>query len=211
MANVTSLMVSTPRAAARWVLHRWEWIPTIAGLAIAGGLLYFLALGGASHNPAARPTAIVAVPPAFSPIRIVRLEIEPDVLVPGQPARLLNGICNDLREPQAVAIYFGLQEVGPDPVVARKVDFVGSSGPPEARQTSTIDPGCYRTDPIDSILEAGRVPPGTWRAVLNISARGPRGEEQNVSQTSRAFEVRAAPASPIPAPMPGEHQHCCGR
>lgn len=176
-------------AAGRWVRQRWEWIPTIIGLVIAGGILYFVAIGGTAtrHVEAPRPTP---APPAFAPIRIVRLEVEPNALVLGKPGRLLNGICNDTDHDQAVSLYFGAQSVGGDPILARVIDFAGHDTP-EGRTRVVISPGCYRTDPIESIVGSG-LTPGPWKLVLKVTAIGPAGEEQNVTTTSRIFDVLAA-------------------
>lgn len=185
-----SINLPTPLVkAGRWVRSRWDWAATIAGLLIAGGILYFVAIGGTATREieAPRPTP---APPAFAPIRIVRLEVEPETLRLGQPGRLLNGICNDTDHDQAVALYFGAQSVGGDPILARVVDFAGRDTP-EGRMRVVISPGCYRTAPIESAVGGG-LTPGPWKLVLKVSAIGPAGEEQNVTTTSRVFDVLAA-------------------
>lgn len=131
--------------------------------------------------------AITPTPPAPPPIRIVQLDVEPNIVEVGQMATLRNGICNDSGKPIDVMIGFRAQGATGDPLLAPVVIFIG--GPNGELQARTVEPGCDpRAETIRAPVDA-RLSPGQWRLSLVIMVRG---NPNQITELSPVFEVRPA-------------------
>lgn len=179
------------RKSFAWLRRHWEWLLAPFFAVVVVVLLPHDCGDNATRDVTVQTPVVVATRTPFAPIRVVRLEIEGDSLVIGQHGTLLNGICNDSRIDVATDIYFGLQEVGKDPIAARHIDLVGTPRNP-MRYTVPAGPICQRTEPIEATVDS-RLLPGRWQLVLNMTAFGPLGEQQNITATSKPFDVVAGP------------------
>lgn len=164
--------------------------PLLIGTIFILGSVIFRHDSGPEVTPTAVPVVVVAAPtplPERLPIRILNLDVEPDVLIVGGSGSLLNGICNDALEPITVKMYLGAQKLGGDPLMATVADLVGHNTP-DGLVSRTIQPGCFAERPIEGAVDV-RLTPGRWRLNLVVEAPGGRA----MTKSSPVFEVRAAP------------------
>lgn len=192
-------MILVRRPLPSWVRQVAQLLPPL----VVGGIFLFLISqvddGGKSEQatcppmPAMHcvtPAAVVLLPtptPEISPITIVNLDVEPDVVYQGGQGTLINGVCNNSATPITVKLYMGAQRVGGDPFLAAVVDLAGRDTP-EGRLSRTIQPGCFGTEPFTNIVDA-RLAPGRWQ--LNLVVEVP-GLKAPITKSSPPFEVRAA-------------------
>lgn len=156
-----------------------RWLPPIV-------LLVLLVMG-----VRACVAALTADEEVFAPVRLLQLEVEPNVITVGQPARLLNGFCSTSPQPLRAGFYLGLQKPDADPLFpGMTIDLVGKDTP-EGRAKGNVEPGCTRQDPLEVRAVPATIPPGTWRAVVHIVVTGPSGETQSVTGRSQPFTVLA--------------------
>lgn len=167
-------------------IHPWfkqhAWVEYFVFFLFAVAVLGFYSL--------IRPGSSASSPPpaAYSPIRILNLEVRPSVVHPGETATLLNGICNDTLFPIGIQIYLGAQKDSADPIlIGQTIDLIGKDTP-EGRARRTIDPGCTSQEPIVSVVPASFTP-GRWKLQAHVIVTGPAGEMQNLLVTSATFWV----------------------
>lgn len=185
-------MIAVVRHPPVWLKHVLQLLPPV--------LVAVLFLWGASkvdHGEQAEPCChmptpvpVMVVQPTQTPenpIRIVNLDVEPDVVLIGGQGTLHNGICNESRQTVNVQMYLGAQRVGIDPLLAETIDLAGRNTP-EGRLSRNILPGCFGTEPFTDIVDP-RLRPGRW--VLNLVVYVP-GYAKPVTSSSPVFEVRPA-------------------
>lgn len=190
-------MLSLPRRAFRVAVRlKLEYLAPIAvGLAFILAQSYFVA---DDHDGPrrAQPVVVVGTTPVAlfaptpmsppPPVRIVQLDVAPRVITIGQPASLLNGICNDTSSTVNVQLYLGAQLDG-DPLTAPVVDLVGKDTP-EGRVRRNLEPGCLGDEPITAEVD-NRLTPGKWRLHLVVMVTG---DSTPIVRSSPIFEVRPA-------------------
>lgn len=138
--------------------------------------------------------------PPFAPVRLVRLEVEPDILVIGQPATLYNGYCNYSDHALNLEIWLGLERPNTDPLFQTTRFNLLDYGDPEwptgrpdtdaGRQRDSIDPNeCVASHPINVPAVPSYIPPGNWQLSVHMVVTGPHGEKQHISEKSNPFDV----------------------
>lgn len=171
MTSSAAVLPNRIGRALRVPRNWWEWVAPI--LLVAA----MLGIGEVALSQCRTP--------AYRPLTLMHLDVEPDTLQVGQGAYLVNGVCNHTSAPVQASVYMGLEDASGDPIlVGRSVDLVGT---PSARVVRTIPPGCS-PGRIAAIVPA-TIPPGVWRLTVRLTAVGPHGEIQNITEQSRAFEV----------------------
>lgn len=168
--------------------HIKEWVPFVIVVCVV------FSLGGFAvtphHNHKVKPA------PPYAPLRVLRLAVEPKILIIGESATLFNGYCNDSDKDVNVQIYFGAQAVTVDQVLQpRVVDLLRQSDgtvvkdTPELRIRQPIPPGCSNGTAIKIPVVPPLLTPGTWKLFLHLIATSDSGETQSVSETSDIFYV----------------------
>ena len=173
---------------------RSEYVAFTIAIVVAIALAAAIALPGTKETPSTpTPVSVVVRPPlppgpSFQPIRILNLDVKPRTIQVGEPATLINGICNDASGALGVQFYLGAQLDVRDPLMASTIDFVGQDTE-AGRHRVTFLPGCHSTDPITRPLPLVFTS-GMWRLRLHIIAIGPAGEIQNLERVSDPFIVQ---------------------
>lgn len=138
-------------------------------------------------------------PKPFGPLHFLRLEVDPPILVTGQTAELLDGLCNDSDQAYTVQLYLGAQRADSTTFGASPIDLLtrlGATGresvkdTQEGRLRQVIEPGCTAAEPIVSIVPES-LTPGLWQLRAHAIVTSPEGEVQDITITSKPFEVRS--------------------
>lgn len=169
--------------APRGLIRLVEFVPVVIGAA----LLLFVLSSNAEESDSDVTPIPVALAPAFAPLEVEALRLEPMLLRVGQTTTLYNGLCNHSDASVTAAIYLGAQEAEKDPLIARTIDLIGRDSP-EGRQRRAVEPGCIGREPIEAPLP-NSFTPGKWRLTLHVIAVGPRGQMQDIVTTSPTFWV----------------------
>jgi hypothetical protein len=137
-------------------------------------------------------------PTTYTPLKVLQLELTPNPLVIGQPATLLDGICNTTDQPVNIQLYLGAQTDGTSTFNTMTVDLLTQRTPngpvivkdtPESRIRLALQPGCTATEPITALPPAGLTTNQVWRLKAHVIANGPNGETQDIVVVSDPFEV----------------------
>lgn len=165
-------------------------LPVVVMAAISLLVGYWVAFGGDGER--ARLVDL-----EDGPVRLVRIGVEPKVLVIGQPAMLFNGICNSSQTDITVQIYFGAENLSAPLTSEARVDLLTAPGPDgrrvpvrdtsDGRLRRVLTPGCHDTDPIQVEAVPPLLEPGNWHLILHVIA-----PMQDITLISEPFEVRFA-------------------
>lgn len=119
----------------------------------------------------------------FCPLKLEPIEVKPNPLVIGQPATLVDGLCNRSDKPVSATIILSLEPMASalNPSL-QPLELINSM--------RNLDPGqCLADNPVTIAAVSDTLPTGMWRLAVRVTARGAAGEMQIIPQTSNYFEI----------------------